>query len=996
MIAPLRIEGVVCAVNRAHRRIVLRDDSAAMLLELPRLDERLRPGARMLMDAAHCTLTRGEFGIAVGTAPVVDVDGAHAAISRSGSVYLNAGLQPFRLEWFNFINEIALHADYRGPGVARQAIPSSALWHRDSDSSGRSSICPGVRYAAYTGNAWTVLPDFQTLQPVATGVATNLDPNLTTRHDNAALVFEGFLQIAQPGVYTFFVESDDGSRLWVGDPETACAVSILGQGDVPTAAAFKQAPAAANNPQWVEVEGAARFVGHRDDCLDLEILDGNTPVPVTILDSGTMRESALLNRRVRVKGICQTTPALSSQRTTRVIAISTNDLEILETPHLANEDDTLTSAERIRGLQPAEARKHLPVRVCGVVTMASHWSLVLRDSSGGVFIEFSALNWFNQPRPGEVWEIIGTTDPGDFSPIVIAKRGTCLGYTALPEPVRPTWEQLMNGSVDAELVEIQGVVTEWTSSQMTLLTRDGKLTLLSKTDYRLPELPPEIQSANQLLGSIVRVRGVFAANWDLGTLRFRPGELYLGNATLCVDEPAPEDPFSLPTRHATDPLLFTSHVGALTRLKLSGQVLYASPGEYLVTDGTNGVRVLTPKPLPLKEGDLIEAVGFPQLGGRSPVLLEATARKIGTTPRPVPTMVSVETLPDPALDATLVRLEAMLLSDVTRQGERVLELQAGPNHFLARLRLRAESGPALLRGSRLQLTGVYSSAQVERAGNDLDAFELLLNQPADIVVLRQGPWWTVRHTAATIATLLAGLVVALLWIKMLRRTVAQRTAQLEQEIEERKTAEHRRAMEQERARVAQDLHDDLGAGLAQIGWIGGLARRQSTSHERSKEYLEEITSKSNEMVTALDEIVWAINPRHDSTRAVSGYFCDYAQDFLRPTSIACRFDVARDHPDIALNSSQRHQLFLAFKEALTNVVKHAHASEVWIRIAADDSGLSVAIEDNGRGLPPGATVAGGNGLANMSNRLEQMGGRCEIQPRPDGGTIVRFQVRLSP
>jgi len=223
-------------------------------------------------------------------------------------------------------------------------------------------------------------------------------------------------------------------------------------------------------------------------------------------------------------------------------------------------------------------------------------------------------------------------------------------------------------------------------------------------------------------------------------------------------------------------------------------------------------------------------------------------------------------------------------------------------------------------------------------------------------------------------------------------------------VRERERRKHRREMERlerqnlmerERARVAQDLHDDLGAGLTEIGLLGSLAQRHNVLPERPQQHLQQITAKASEMVTSLDEIVWAINPRHDSVVSLSHYFCEYAQHFLELTQIRCRMEVAKDLPACPLNSEQRHSLFLAFKEALTNVARHSRASEAWIRIAAQDRTLLVAVEDNGQGMtPPPPPGAGGDGLANMSRRLEQIGGRCEIQSGPERGTSVRFVLPL--
>lgn len=205
-------------------------------------------------------------------------------------------------------------------------------------------------------------------------------------------------------------------------------------------------------------------------------------------------------------------------------------------------------------------------------------------------------------------------------------------------------------------------------------------------------------------------------------------------------------------------------------------------------------------------------------------------------------------------------------------------------------------------------------------------------------------------------------------------------------------SERENALERERSRIAQDLHDDLGAGLTEISLLGSLARRAEQPAGQLEEHLQHIADKSREMVTALDEIVWSLSPRHDSTASLSSYLTDYAQEFLRAAMIACRLEVAPNQPAYVLNATQRHHLFLAFKEALTNVVRHAQATEVWVRIGSDENELWVTVEDNGQGLSAAPAGAGADGLKNMSARFTEMGGRCEIGNLPTGGTSVSFRL----
>ncbi|MEX1113797.1 MAG: two-component regulator propeller domain-containing protein [Akkermansiaceae bacterium] len=212
----------------------------------------------------------------------------------------------------------------------------------------------------------------------------------------------------------------------------------------------------------------------------------------------------------------------------------------------------------------------------------------------------------------------------------------------------------------------------------------------------------------------------------------------------------------------------------------------------------------------------------------------------------------------------------------------------------------------------------------------------------------------------------------------------------------RKLAEikFQRTLERDRARVAQDLHDDLGAGLAEIGLLGSLAMRPATAPDATRGHLHQITAKCRDLVTSLDEIVWAVNPKHDTATSLSSYLCDYAQQFLKPAMIDCRLDVAKNIPAVQLDSNQRHSIFLAFKESLTNVVRHSQAGAVVIRISVGDGELNVAVEDNGNGLVnPAAETA--DGLINMSERLKNLGGRCVITSGPSGGTSVHFLLPIT-
>src|SRR5262249_6902263 len=199
-------------------------------------------------------------------------------------------------------------------------------------------------------------------------------------------------------------------------------------------------------------------------------------------------------------------------------------------------------------------------------------------------------------------------------------------------------------------------------------------------------------------------------------------------------------------------------------------------------------------------------------------------------------------------------------------------------------------------------------------------------------------------------------------------------------------AERQRALEQERSRIAQDLHDDLGATLTQIRLLSALESRDLQVPSTTRSRMGQVTEKSREMVASLDEIVWAVNPANDSLSSLATYFCQSAEEFLRPAQIRCRLDIADSLPSAPLTSEIRHNLYLAFRETLNNVVKHSRATEIWLRIHLDNGALRIVLEDNGCGFSASSAPTTGDGLANMHGRLEKIGGEFDLQSHPGAGT----------
>jgi signal transduction histidine kinase len=206
--------------------------------------------------------------------------------------------------------------------------------------------------------------------------------------------------------------------------------------------------------------------------------------------------------------------------------------------------------------------------------------------------------------------------------------------------------------------------------------------------------------------------------------------------------------------------------------------------------------------------------------------------------------------------------------------------------------------------------------------------------------------------------------------------------------------EQRHAIEKERGRIAKDMHDQLGAGLTQVGLLGELARRDAGQPEQTKAHVGELCGVVRELAQTLDEIVWTVNPKNDTLNKLAAYIAVYAEEFFRAADMRCLLDIPPGLPPYPLSAELRHNLFLTVKEALNNVVKHAGASEVWLRFKLQEDRLEIEVEDNGRGFCVEAVDALGNGLTGMKERIEGIGGSFALASRPNQGTRIQFYIPL--
>ena len=260
----------------------------------------------------------------------------------------------------------------------------------------------------------------------------------------------------------------------------------------------------------------------------------------------------------------------------------------------------------------------------------------------------------------------------------------------------------------------------------------------------------------------------------------------------------------------------------------------------------------------------------------------------------------------------------------------------------------------------------------------------------ELLVLRHfwQTWWFITLAGLSLMVSVGGAVRI-----VEKRKLQRRLKHLEQE----------RALEWERTRIAQDLHDEMGAKLCRISFLSEHARRGDLPPNELQDQITSISDASREVLHSLDEIVWAVNPQNDTLEHVASYIGQYALEYFQMTGIQCELDIPAQLPMYPLSSQVRHHLFLATHEAITNILKHSSATHAKISMVSGNGGFEINVSDDGKGfdspankLKSGAPApASGDGLSNMCKRLADIGGHCSIESAPGHGTNIRFIIALN-
>ncbi|HEX4807826.1 MAG TPA: response regulator [Bryobacteraceae bacterium] len=431
----------------------------------------------------------------------------------------------------------------------------------------------------------------------------------------------------------------------------------------------------------------------------------------------------------------------------------------------------LTSISEVKHLSSAQASAQYPVHFRAIVTynQADGNVFSMQDATGGIFIDAPGRKF--PGNPGDIVDVRGVTTLSGYAPAVAQPVVRVVGRSRSPRPLHLSFGALASGANDGLFVTLSGVVRS-----AAMLEGLPVLRLDTGTDVVtafVPELPRVQLEA--LIGTKVKIQTV-CSNLFNEKNQLNGVEFYVpGRDNLEVLE-RPADPFLSPPVPVDALMRFTDHTGGRShqRVHLHGVVTYAHGAKVYLWDGAGAIGIQQNGPESIQQGDVVDAVGFPEVGSYTPVLSDALLRRHGRAKQPVPVASTADEARTGRYDARLIVVTALLEGDESRRDNPGLLLKSGEAHFVAIFPDRSSANGLNLReASVLRLKGICS-VEVDESKRPV-SFRLLLRSAADVEIIQEAPWWTLQHALILIAAFAIASVLAIGWVLSLRRKVRQQT-----------------------------------------------------------------------------------------------------------------------------------------------------------------------------------------------------------------------------
>ncbi|HLP77517.1 MAG TPA: sensor histidine kinase [Candidatus Paceibacterota bacterium] len=650
----------------------------------------------------------------------------------------------------------------------------------------------------------------------------------------------------------------------------------------------------------------------------------------------------------------------------------------------------LTNAAQVRALPPAEAAKQLPVRLRGVaIDNNRKGQFALMDETAGIYAEAPRSLVAGFAR-GDVIEVDGVSSPGKFAPFLKAHAVRRIGPGRIPEPAVANRDDLLSGRLDAQWIEVSGVVrqmevTRWSVDLEAELDNGGGRIFVSVAGRR-----PGVE-----VDSTVRLRGVCFYQFNEARQALRPILSIPAGEPILVKEFAVTDLKQLPVYAIGDLMRFGVKETYAHRVRLRGVVIYSQAEDgFWLHDSRHGIHVISGGKDPVKVGEEADVFGFVKPGDYGPLIEDAVFRKTGKTSS-VPVILLENAVEALRHDSDLVQCEAVVQEQwFSAEGCR-LKLVDGTMEFPAMLRsTNRNSLPRWFPGTRVRVTGVclvgFLSKPIGTGTKTPQVFQILLRSPEDITVVQLPSWWNAEHvawvTGGVSLTLLAAVGIVI-WISRRR---------LQQEALERMKSEAEfAAVMNERNRMARELHDTLAQGLGAISLHLETAKRQLPANAAAQSSVEEARLQTRASMGEVRNAIWNMRSQvletGDLASALQSVLHSLADISDLKSELRVKGNARRFAPVVENN------LLRIGQEAITNAVKHAQAKHVEVVLQFDELQFELSVSDDGRGFDPAhpPTSEGGLGLTSMRERAAELNGTLTVNSVPGKGTVIRFLLPLS-
>jgi signal transduction histidine kinase/DNA-binding response OmpR family regulator len=704
---------------------------------------------------------------------------------------------------------------------------------------------------------------------------------------------------------------------------------------------------------------------------------------------------------------------------------------------------TLTTARAAHELPVEEARRAYPVRLRGVVTYydphlmgtgtnADPWraAFFICDATGCIFVARSAAP--GPPlAPGQLVEVTGATGPGDFAPIVEDASPRVIGESPLPaEAPRVNLTRLQTGADDGQWVELEGVVRAVSERQnktdLILALGDGLISAAAVT-------APGVDYV-ALADATVRIRGNAGPAFNHQRQVTGAYLMFPGMAAVRVLEPAPASPFDTPVEPIGGLLRFAARSEFRHRAHIRGTVTLVWPGRALcVQEGARGLCGQTAQTTPVRPGEVVDALGFPAVGQFAPTLSDVTYRAAGVWQPIPPLVVTAEEALRGEHDAQMISIEGQLIGENRAARDPVIVLASGRHVFPVVLPSQppGHALPAWEAGSTLRVTGICSVQPdaegfiVHVGSATASTFRMLVQSPADVVVVRRPSWWSPAHTQWVLALALAVALGVLGWVMVLRSRVKRQSEVIGAQLKE--TAALKEAAEsasRSKSEFLANMSHEIRTPMNGVTGMIGLALDTRLSGEQ-REFLETARTSADALLTVVNDIL-------DFSKIEAGKLEMDAVDFdltalleetvrtfaLRAaqTGIELACEVRPGVPErVTADSTRLRQVIV---NLLGNALKFTEKGEVAVSVfmeahSAGHATLHFAVADTGIGIPAekqglifdafaqedgsmsrryGGT---GLGLTISSKLVKMMGGRIWVESEPGKGSRFHFTTEVA-